>query len=289
MKALFCMMMIAIPLFCPAADAVRIGIAADIQYSTGQPPDAPDAELARSSADTWEKIVDRFNAEKVDCVIQLGDYIDDREPDDPEREKGEDADFKRVDRASARLAMPLYDVAGNNCRAALLRNRKNARLYDTFTRAELPGWRFVVLDSNDGRKKYVGSAQLAWLAATMREAEQNGERTVILLHNPLAGEIRGHVKNNDEVFRILDRCPNLRAVFSGHRHEGGYQLRNGVHHVTMRAVENHPDSPTYAVLTFGANAIEERGFGVEPSRRLAFPAPAFAALPAQSRARQVAL
>lgn len=271
MKALFCMLMTAIPLFVPAADLVRIGIAADIQYSTGQPADAPDAELARSSADTWDKIVDRFNAEKVDCVIQLGDYIDDRKPDDPEREKGEDADFKRVDRASARLAMPLYDVAGNNCRAALLRNRKNVALYSSFTRPSLPGWRFVVLDSNDGRKKFIGDKQLAWLAETMREAERNREQTVILLHNPLAGEIRGHVGNNDEVLRILDRSPRLRAVFSGHHHEGGYQLRNGVHHVTMRAVENHPDSPTCAVLVFTADAIEERGFGAEPTRRLEFP------------------
>ncbi|MEY2668322.1 MAG: hypothetical protein RJA59_960 [Pseudomonadota bacterium] len=88
------------------------------------------------------------------------------------------------------------------------------------------GWRFVILDTGtdmfgDRDPMPPGGAQLAWLEATLTEADQRGLRTIVVLHIPpfsSGREERGAPWVAKRVVAgILDRHP-VALVLSGHVH-----------------------------------------------------------------------
>ena len=69
---------------------------------------------------------------------------------------------------------------------------------------------------------------------------------IVFTHVPIQPGAQGRicglmclVWNYDEVLGIMDKyTANIKVVFSGHDHNGGYACRRGVHHVTLPGFRN---------------------------------------------------
>jgi hypothetical protein len=56
------------------------------------------------------------------------------------------------------------------------------------------------------------------------------------------------------------------AWFAGHDHAGGYAVRKGVHHVTLKGIVEEPVKNAYALIELHPDRIRKIGFGAEPNR-----------------------
>ena len=64
----------------------------------------------------------------------------------------------------------------------------------------------------------------------------------------------------------MDRSGCVVAWFAGHDHAGGYAVRKGVHHVTLKGIFEEPVKNAYALIELHPDRIKKTGFGAEPSR-----------------------
>lgn len=113
----------------------------------------------------------------------------------------------------------------------------------------------------------VGQIQLQWLQERLGLARQEGQKVVILSHQPILPESSAAVCliwNYDEVLSILrDFSDVVVASFSGHAHKGGYcrDLESGIHfRVFEAALENRPER-TYAMVDVHDDRLVVRGYG----------------------------
>ena len=119
---------------------------------------------------------------------------------------------------------------------------------------------FIVLDANyksdgadydhgnfDWTDANIPPAELKWLRqdlATSRGA------VIVLIHQLLDGAGPHYVKNAAEVRQILDQSGRVLAVFQGHLHDGSYNLIEGIHYYTLRAMVEGPglENNSYAIV-----------------------------------------
>jgi 3',5'-cyclic-AMP phosphodiesterase len=75
---------------------------------------------------------------------------------------------------------------------------------------------------------------------------------VIFQHFPLVYPIKSashEVLNQEEYLALLDKHPNVKALFSGHYHVEKIQTRNGVLHVSSPALAQYPNAFRVVTLT----------------------------------------
>lgn len=267
------------------------GLIADCQYC---PDPGEGVRKYALSLSKLEKCVARFNAERVDFVVHLGDFID-----------RDFANFDVVKPVFARLEMPRYQVLGNHDYAVA-----DARKADVPAKLGMParyydfvfgGWRFVVLDGNDisflanradspeyGRAAAyyerrhlqsprwngaLGPAQLAWLERVLEEASRERQQVIVCCHFPIYPENPHNLWNAAEVRALLERHPCVAAYLCGHNHAGNYAARSGIHYLTFKGMVDTEET-AYAVVRVRSHRLEVNGFGREPDRILPLPAPA---------------
>lgn len=123
------------------------GVVADIQYAD---KDALRERHYRASIDNLKNCVAAINDESPVFTVQLGDIIDGHKGDFDKTH----ADLDSVVRVISHLNMPLHHVIGNHDmlagKAHLEAKLNMKRFYYDFTVPSCDGWRFVVLDGNDG-------------------------------------------------------------------------------------------------------------------------------------------
>lgn len=111
----------------------------------------------------------------------------------------------------------------------------------------------------------VGKVQLAWLRKTLEESRANGERAIILSHQPILPGSSSPVClmwNYKEVLEVLrDYADVVIASFAGHAHKGGYKRdRTGIHfRVFEAALENMEQ--TYATIEVHNDHLAVHGYG----------------------------
>ncbi len=142
------------------------------------------------------------------------------------------------------------------------------------------GCHFVVLDANfrtdgtpydhgnfDYTDTFVPRPQLDWLASDL--AANRDTCAIVFCHQRLDGEGTYFVNNAKEVREVLGRG-NVRAVFHGHDHHGGYSKIDGVHYHTLRAMVegSGEESSSYAVVDVGHDSVIVTGYRRAASRRL---------------------
>ena len=139
------------------------------------------------------------------------------------------------------------------------------RFYYDFTVRAAPGWRFVVLDGNDAGYGGVGKEQRAWFRAVLARAAASHERVICFCHYALLKEAaRGHrMATPEPLLEALDRAGCVAAWFAGHDHAGGYAVRNGVHHVTLKGMVEAPEKNAYAFIELHPDHLREIGAGAE--------------------------
>jgi 3',5'-cyclic AMP phosphodiesterase CpdA len=273
---------------------LSFGLIADVQYADQEPWKR---RHFREAIHKLEECVADLNTRDLDFTIQLGDIVD-----------GGANSLDRVLAAHDRLNMPTYHVLGNHDfvlpRAALLEKLTMERAHYSFSRR---GWRFVVLDAQDLGLGYgwpeqsenyrlgaemlerlrqeeapnaedwnggIGPQQKAWLAQTLRQAADRGERSIVFCHMPVLAEASTPgllLWNHEEIVQVLESVSSAAAVFGGHDHDGGYAYKNGIHHITVQGMVESPERNAYAVVTLHEDRIIIDGIGDVPDRLLPLP------------------
>ncbi len=247
---------------------VRFGIITDIHFSSDSEPAAAQANAAelRAALDCWKH-------NDVDFLLQLGDLI-----------KGSDTykneELRQISAILKQFQGSIRHVIGNHC-LALPRRELMAALglqtpFYTFTAKE---FRFIVLDGMDlsvHRKPEtederrilarvhaqpelhdycgaVGTRQKAWLRDELEQAENSGEKVIIICHFPLLPETtdqkHGLLWNHHEIAELVSSSPAVMACLSGHYHYGGYALQSDIHFVVLPAFVNRSEHPRFTCGT----------------------------------------
>ncbi len=274
----------------PADEKVVFGVTADIQYCDCEPTGT---RFYRASLQKLTDCVETLNAQKLSFSIQLGDLID--------------RDWQSFDTVLAiyrKLEMPAYHVLGNHDFAVAEENKKSIpeklgmqnRYYDF----RIKSWRFIVLDGNDvsfyaneeGSEKWrmddslfrklkeqnapnaqvwdgaVGVEQLQWLESTLQKAKKAGERVILFCHHPVFPLEMHTLWNGDEVRKVIESAGCVAAFITGHNHQGGYALYNGVHYLNLKGMVETPDQNAFAVIEAYPDSLKVTGYGREPDRVL---------------------
>ncbi len=170
------------------------------------------------TADIFERAIPLVNAAKPDLIVVGGDLASDEKP----------ASYRRARAGFARLHAPVHAIMGNHDDRSAYRSvfhPDGPPSPDPLYRALDHGtWRIVLLDSHipgavEGR---MDGAQLAWLDAQL--AAHAGRPTFAFVHHP---PLPIGVKwldnlgflNGQDLVRVVERHPQVRAVFFGHVHQ----------------------------------------------------------------------
>lgn len=246
------------------------GVIADVQYA-----DKDDLirdrgnRYFRASLAKLEECVAELNKMEPEFVIQLGDIIDGYSNDEEQSKK----DMDQVMSIFNKLTMPDYHVIGNHCLHAgeetLLQKMNLERFYYDFTSPSLEEWRFVVLDGNDAGYGIISEEQYLWFQSVLQKASGNEEKVIVFCHYALLKEsAKSHrMAEPEPLLKAMDETGVVAAWFAGHDHAGGYALREGVHHVTIKGMVEAVNN-AYALIELHPEMIKINGFGDEPSRKL---------------------
>jgi len=284
------------------APLFSFGLIADCQYADIDDVRAGGMDRRfRASPARLAEAVDEFNRHDLAFVAHLGDLIE--------------ADLTNMPtplKILAGLRAPLHHLLGNHDFAGALPGQVNARddvlgalgLDVPYYRFGLPGWRFLVLDTNevgviehapdsagwrdgqelldkltaDGRisaqpwNGTVGAAQRAWLRGELRDAaaSSNGpENVVVLAHHGIAPEHRDNLLDDREMLADLAGRPHLRAWINGHNHAGAYARVDGLHCLTLHGMVETATN-AFALVHAYPDRLDVVGFGREPTRTLAW-------------------
>lgn len=246
------------------APSIRFGIVSDVHYAV-KPPSIN--RYYEQSLNKLAECVEVMNKEKVDFLIELGDFKDQGNPPD---EKQTLAFLDTIEKALSRFNGPRYHVLGNHdedsiSKSQFLSRIKNgnlpeARNYYSF---EHNNFLFAVLDANytsagvsyekgnfDWKDCHVPAEQLDWLKNTLNE---NSLPTIVFIHQRLDSlhSLKDFCPDNaDDVRKILEESGKVLAVFQGHDHRGGFNSINNIPYYTIKGmIEGEgPENSSYAMV-----------------------------------------
>lgn len=269
---------------------VTLGLVADAQYV-----DAParGTRHYRASAAKLAAAVADLDLLELAACVHLGDLID--------RDWGS---FDAMTRTLRRSRHRWHQVLGNHdfevADEAKTRVPARLGLAARHYAFDLPGWRCVVLDTNDvstyahppgspahaaaerelarlqaarvrqakGWNGGVGPGQLAWFEGQCASARAAGLRVVVLAHHPVFPLGDHCAWNAPDILRAVDRHPNVAAWLNGHNHAGAFAERDGVPYVTLRGMVETESTTAFATATLHADRLVIAGRGREPDRDL---------------------
>jgi 3',5'-cyclic AMP phosphodiesterase CpdA len=270
---------------------LRLGLVADAQFADVP---AQGTRHYRRSRDRLEAAVADFAALPLAGCVHLGDLID-----------RDWASFAPMLAVLGRSRHRWHHVLGNH--DFEVRDEEKARVPERLGLParrgafDLPGWRCLLLDTNDvsryahpagspGREEAerelarlaaarvrqakpwnggVGSAQLRWFEDECAAARRAGRRVLVFSHHPV-WPLGDHCAwNAAEILAAVDRQPNVAAWLNGHHHAGALGERHGIPFVTLRGMVETAETTAYAVATLHADRLLLEGRGREPSRELA--------------------
>ena len=266
------------------------GVVTDVQYAD---QNNAGTRYYRLSPKKFTEAVATFNQQKVDFILNLGDYIDKNF-----------SSYDTLNPIADRLKMPHYHALGNhefsvndNEKDKILAKENLKKPYYSVVKKN---WRFIILNGNDvslhaNRKESmeykeaedllkklkaeglphaqtyngaIGKDQLSWLRSELETAQKKKEKVILADHFPLhpdgATELLWNAK---EVRTLIESFPNVFAFLNGHVHKSQYMLQNGVHYVTFRGMVEL-DENAYAIIDVYDDRLEINGYGKEATRTL---------------------
>ena len=240
---------------------MRFGIVTDCHYADADPLGT---RFYRESLGKLAECVDRMNTERVDFLIELGDFKDQNRPAVEEKTL---VHLQNIEAAFRRFNGRRYHVLGNHDVDSISKQQFLSHVEDTGIDAgrsyysfDVSGLHFIVLDANyrpdgsdydhgnfDWTNANIPAHELDWL---QRDLAACSGCTVVFVHQRLDGAGPVFVKNASQVRRILQASGQVLAVFQGHDHDGDYSHLDGIHYYTLKAVvEGHgEDNNSYAVI-----------------------------------------
>jgi predicted phosphodiesterase len=227
-----------------------------------------------------------MNTQKVDFLIELGDFKDQNQP--PVEQKTITY-LRAVEKVFQKFNGPTYHVLGNHdedsiSKEQFLTNVENtgiapAKSYYSF---DFNGVHFVILDANyradgtdydhgnfDWTDANIPPAELNWLKQDL--AAEPGP-VILFTHQLLDGAGPYYVKNAAKVRQVLKESDKVTAVFQGHHHSGSYSRIEGIHYYTLKAmVEGRgEENNAYAIVEVRPDrSITVTGYRKAVSKHLA--------------------
>jgi len=229
--------------------------------------------------------VELMNEQKVDFLIELGDFKD---QDEPAVEERTISHLLAIEKVFKQFRGPKYHVLGNHdvdsiSKEQFLKNITNTNIEDEsgYYSYDSQGIHFVVLDANyraDGTAYSYGNftwadthipkIQVEWLRQDLAAASLP---VIIFVHQLLDGKGDHYVNNADDIRNILQASRKVLAVFQGHKHEGDYNNIKGIHYYTLKAMVDGsgPKNNSYATVeVLNNNNIIVTGYRKAMSREL---------------------
>jgi predicted phosphodiesterase len=268
----------------PRNKKLKFGWVTDIHYA------ARENNGNRYYSESIQKLreaVDLFNSQKLDLVIETGDFKDQDEP--PVREKTLQY-LKDIENEFAKYKGDRFHVFGNHDADSISKEDfmnivENTGIdgSGTFYSFEKNGFKCVVLDAcfrPDGKPYDKGNFdwtdtiipdfELQWLR---KELESCSSPVLVFVHQQLDGSGDGahYVNNSKEVREVLEASGKVLAVFQGHYHEGGYNKINNIHYITGKAMieGSGEENNSYCVATVTVSGdIRIDGYRRSPSLTL---------------------
>jgi len=261
----------------------RFGIVTDSHYADA---DTIGSRFYRHSLDKLTECVELMNRQKVDFLIELGDFKD---QDNPPVEQRTISYLQAVEKIFQQFNGPTYHILGNHDADSISKkqflthientNVDSGRSYYSF---DLNGLHFVVLDANytaDGADYDHGNFD--WMDANVPPAELNWLRqdliaapgpVILFVHQQLDGIGSAYINNAEEVRQILEQSGKILFVFQGHYHPGSYSHIGQIHYYTLKALVEGPGSEnnSYALVEVRPDrSITVTGYRKAVSKQLA--------------------
>lgn len=219
---------------------VRIGLITDLHYA-----DKPKSgsRYYRETLAKLEEAALRFQKDKPDLMVELGDFIDAANSVSKEKKY-----LQRINKDFIALPGKKHYVLGNHCVTTLTKEEflegvERKKSYYSF---DSGGFHFVILDScfrSDGkpygRKNFkwtdpnVPADQLEWLKADLKATSR---KVIIFAHQRLDVGSPYGVKNAPAVRKTFEDSKKVVAVFQGHSHKNDYKQLQGIHYCTLVAM-----------------------------------------------------
>jgi predicted phosphodiesterase len=260
----------------------RFGIVTDCHYANA---DAAGTRFYRQSPDKLGECVALMNAEKVDFLIELGDFKD---QDRPPVEQQTLLYLQAIERVFQDFNGPTYHVLGNHDMDSISKSQFLVGIENTdidpkrsYYSFDLNALHFVVLDANyttdgsdydrgnfDWTDANIPSAELAWLERDLAQAPGS---VVVFTHQLLDGVGSVYINNAADVRHLLQTSGKVLAVFQGHHHSGSYRNIAGIHYYTLKALVagSGLDNNSYAVTEIHPDGnITVTGYRKAESRQL---------------------
>ncbi len=275
-----------------AAPLTTLGLIADAQYADVE---AENTRFYRASIGKLGNAVEQFNRQELAACFHLGDLID--------------RDWRSYDAILKPLAASrhrFHHLLGNHDFdvAAEYKNRVLERLGLTrrYSHLDLPGFRLVMLDTNDlstyarlpGTPEHaaasaalqqakeaklpqaqpwnggLGPEQLQWFDRTCTEAAAQQLKVIVFSHHPVFPAHALNLWNSEAVLVLVGRHRHLVAWFNGHNHVGNFGLHDGVPFVNLKGMVETADTTAFSTLALHADRLILTGQGRETSRELTF-------------------
>ncbi|MHC4741018.1 MAG: metallophosphoesterase [Planctomycetota bacterium] len=260
----------------------RFGMVTDCHYADA---DSRNGRYYRESLEKLAECVELMNAEKVDFLIELGDFKDENK--NPVEEKTL-AYLQAIEHVFQQFKGPTYHVLGNHDMDSISKQQFLANVINTgidptksYYSFDSKGFHFVVLDANyrkdgvdydhnnfDWTSANVPQHELDWLVADLDSARGP---VIVFIHQLLAGVATHRVKNAEEVRSALESSGKVAAVFQGHKHKGTYDQIEGIHYYASKAMVegSGPENSAYAIVDIMPNgAITVTGYRRAESKRM---------------------
>ncbi len=257
-----------------AKPKLRVALATDLHYAD-KPPGG--TRHYRESLTKFSEAAKRFQQEKPDHIIALGDLIDAAASLDVEKSY-----LKQVAKDFVPLPGKHHFVLGNHCvenltKAEFLGIVGQEKSYYSFDAA---GYHVVILDAcfnkdgaSYGRKNFrwgdanVPRAEMEWLRADLRQTEH---KTIVCIHQCLDLFPPYAVQNCNAVRSVLEESGKVLGVLQGHFHWGNYGNIHGIHYCTIQAIVEGqgPENNSYAMLDIlPGDVIRITGFRKQKSHQ----------------------
>lgn len=245
-----------------ASPLIRFGMLSDVHYADRE---AAAPRYYRQSPGKVKECIDLMNREKVDFVIELGDFKDqDAVPSEANTLKY----LTDIEEVFHQFNGPTYHVLGNHDMDGISKAQFLSRVVNTgistsesYYSFNRKGFHFVVLDGNFTREGIaydhgnftwdntrIPDAELNWLKEDLKNNELP---TIVFIHQMLddSKSKEQSVQNAAEVRQVLEQSGKVMCVFQGHVHEERYSLINNIHYYSMMAVVDNdgPENSSYMI------------------------------------------
>ncbi len=269
------------------------GIIADAQYCDCEPA------IGRYYRKSTQKLADALQTlhqHKLSFILDLGDLID-----------REFSSFEAILQVYKQSKFRVHRTLGNHDYAVEDHEKQKvadllgipAPGYYDFVHL---GWRFIVLNGTEvstfahpegsaaekeaqemlsrleaneaiNAKAWNGAIsteQMAWLKATLQDASEQHQKTMVMGHYPLYPKDSHNLWNDEEVVNLLIKYPQVVAYFNGHNHAGNYGQKERVHFLNFKGMVETEQENTFAMVEVYDDRLSVKGFGREDSRELRF-------------------